>query len=200
MMVIISLMYWLHHGLVCTGSIYYYNLYIGIYRKKTLIHPRTIPMCCYLCRNEEMKSTIERLQEDDNFKATYRSEKNHLQLLDEKIKQLQDIEETLMQQRKTINEKDTIIKSIKMEMQQLCIKKEHTLSSMKNKSKIVDLTVHVEQSKKDDVDSDEEYGKGKTYTEKTNTGIKKAEAIESKESVEQCNKDESLNDKLEKTF
>lgn len=110
------------------------------------------------------------LQEDGNFKAICRSGKDHLQILDEKIRQLQDIEETLMQQRKTINEKDTIIKSIKLEMQQLCIKEKGTLKSKKHNSKIA------------------------------NTSIKKAEAVESKESVKQCNKDESLNDKLEKTF
>jgi len=71
---------------------------------------------CLCNRNEEMKSAFEELR-DHNVLPNSDSD-CFLQLLDEKVRQLQDMEVTLKQQREKIDEKGKTVKSIKLEIQQ----------------------------------------------------------------------------------
>ena len=154
----------------------------------------------YHYRNDKVKSTIEILQEDCNFQGGgCSSEKYHLlQLLDEKMRQLQELGRTLNQQRKTINEKDKIVKSIKLEMQQQYIKNcvedgmEKTLNSKKecvNSSESVDMIEIVGKGNKDN-HLGEEYSRKKTFADKVK---EKAEVVDARTLVGQDNKDGSLN-------
>lgn len=63
-----------------------------------------------------MKSAFEELR-DHNVLPNSDSD-CFLQLLDEKVRQLQDMEVTLKQQREKIDEKGKTVKSIKLEIQQ----------------------------------------------------------------------------------